>query len=136
MLVEHARNVMGITDASHAESSADGTQVVIPLSCSLDGESIEITITAASLLARLHSGARSVVELTTCNYGLDPARQQLASRGGMAISAIDGTGEVRAIERVDHPFFVGTLYQPQLRSTSAEPHPVWLGFVSACRTGS
>ena len=126
---------MGITDASHAESSSDGTQVVIPLSCSLDGTSIEVTLTAGSMLARLHGGARGVTEFTTCNYGLDPGHQQLASRGGMAISAIDDTGEVRAIERVDHPFFVGTLYQPQLRSTVDAPHPVWLGFVHACRVG-
>ena len=45
----------------------------------------------------------------------------------------DDTGEVRAVERTDHPLFLATLYQPQLRSTAAEPHPVWLGFLEACR---
>ncbi|HVM66389.1 MAG TPA: hypothetical protein VMU14_16085 [Acidimicrobiales bacterium] len=44
---------------------------------------------------------------------------------------MDDTGEPRAIERTDHPFFVGTLYQPQLQSTPQRPHPVWLGFVRA-----
>ena len=53
----------------------------------------------------------------------------------MVVSAVDDTGEVRAIERADHPFFVGTLYQPQLRSTPEAPHPVWLGFVDAVTSG-
>jgi CTP synthase (UTP-ammonia lyase) len=73
-----------------------------------------------------------VTESTTCNYGLDPAWQHVASTGGMVVSGVDDTGEVRAVERSDHPFFVATLYQPQLRSTSDAPHPIWLGFLRAC----
>ncbi|MEM9562159.1 MAG: hypothetical protein AAGA93_06065 [Actinomycetota bacterium] len=110
------------------------------LACSLVGVDIEIDITPGSLLDRLHrrhgaatdggspSGRR---ERTTCNYGLDPAMQTIADEHGMRISAIDDTGEVRAIERTDHPFFVATLYQPQLSSEPGAPHPVLVGFVEA-----
>jgi CTP synthase (UTP-ammonia lyase) len=133
VLVEHARAILGIGDASHAESSDEGTPIVTALACSLVGETIEVVLTPGTKLSSLHGGAASVAELTTCNYGLDPARQDVASSGGMIVSGVDDTGEVRAIERADHPFFVGTLYQPQLRSTAAEPHPVWLGFLEACR---
>lgn len=132
MLVEHARNLLGIVNAAHAESASDGEYVITPLSCSLDGERIDVQLRSGTRLAALHGGATSVTELTTCNYGLDPTRQDIASEGGMVVSGTDETGEVRAIERVDHPFFVATLYQPQLRSTPAEPHPVLLGFVTAC----
>ncbi len=38
MLVEYARNVAGIADASHTEIDSAGTPVVIPLACSLVGE--------------------------------------------------------------------------------------------------
>ena len=131
MLVEHARNLVGISDAAHGESSTDGTLVVTPLSCSLMGQTIDVAITPGTRLSALHGGVASVTEHTTCNYGLDPARPDIASTGGMVVSGIDDTGEVRAIERVDHPFFLATLYQPQLRSTPDEPHPVWLGFLDA-----
>jgi CTP synthase (UTP-ammonia lyase) len=131
VLVEHARHVLGIADASHAESAYGGDPVITPLSCSLDGMSIQIRIAEATILSKLHGGARSVTEFTTCNYGLDPARPGLASSGGMIVSAIDDTGEVRAVERTDHPFFVATLYQPQLRSSREDPHPVWLGLTRA-----
>src|SRR3954470_7459022 len=44
------------------------------------------------------------------------------------------TGEVRAAERIDHPFVVDTLFQPQLTSTPESPHPIWSAFVAAIAT--
>jgi CTP synthase (UTP-ammonia lyase) len=52
----------------------------------------------------------------------------------MTVAGTDDTGEVRAVERAGHPFFVATLYQPQLNSTARSPHPVFLGFVRAVST--
>ena len=49
----------------------------------------------------------------------------------MIVAATDDDGEVRAVERPDHPFFVATLYQPQLTSSHERPHPIWTGFVDA-----
>jgi CTP synthase (UTP-ammonia lyase) len=133
VLVEHARHVLGLDTASHAESMPDGDPIITPLSCSLDGQAVEVHLRARTTLSGLHGGAARVTELMTCNYGLDPARQDIASMGGMVVAAVDSTGEVRAVERTDHRFFVATLYQPQLRSSPDLPHPVWLGFLDACR---
>ncbi len=130
MLVEHARNVMGIQDAVHAEYGGAGTPVVTLLSCSLAESQIEITITPNSRLARIYGAARAT-EQTNCNYGLEPSFADIASSGGLTVSAVDDTGEVRAIERADHPFFVGTLYQPQRMSRPGAPHPLWTAFVRA-----
>jgi CTP synthase (UTP-ammonia lyase) len=35
------------------------------------------------------------------------------------------------IELSDHPFFLGTLFVPQLRSTPTDPHPLVTAFVQA-----
>ena len=120
-----------MSDAVHAESSSAGTAIVTPLSCSLAGQTIEVKLTPATRLWSLHRGASAVTERTMCNYGLDPEWQHVALEGGMAVAGVDDTGEVRAIERTDHPFFVATLYLPQLQSTVDAPHPVWLGFLDA-----
>ena len=40
-------------------------------------------------------------------------------------------GEMRAFELPDHPFFVATLFQPQLSSSFDAPHPIVLGFLRA-----
>ena len=74
-----------------------------------------------------------LIEHGTCAYGLAPNMQHFTSEHGMRIAATDLTGEVRAIERVDDPFFVGTLYQPQLRSTPGAPHPVFIGLLDAAQ---
>jgi CTP synthase (UTP-ammonia lyase) len=132
VLVEHARSLAGISDASHAEDTPDGTHVIKLLACSLMDQEIEVSLTEGSRLAALY-GKRQIVESTTCNYGLAPEMQHLAEQWGMRISATDATGEVRAVERPDHPFYVGTLYQPQLRSRPEAPHPVFLGFLEAIR---
>jgi CTP synthase (UTP-ammonia lyase) len=104
--------------------------VISALSCSLDGQQITVTLHPGSTLRRLHA-TTTVVERTTCNYGLNPRLQDIASGHGMTVAATDETGEVRAIERPDHPFFLATRYQPQLTSSPEHPHPALIGFVKA-----
>jgi CTP synthase (UTP-ammonia lyase) len=135
VLVEHARNLAGITDATHAEYGLGGTPVITLLECSLQDQRITVELAPGSLLEKLHGAAR-VVENTTCSYGLWPEVQHIAGEHGMRIAATDDTGEVRAIERSDHPFFVGTLYQPQLRSTPGAPHPIFAGLLEAAHAAT
>ena len=35
------------------------------------------------------------------------------------------------VERPDHPWFVGVQFHPELKSKPFEPHPLFVGFVSA-----
>jgi CTP synthase (UTP-ammonia lyase) len=129
-LVEHARNVEGIEDAVHDEYGVAGTSIVSLLSCSLVQSEITIDIKPGSRLARMY-GVLRIVERTHCNYGMNPLFASVASRGGLLTSAVDGTGEVRAVERADHPFFIATLYQPQRTSSPDAPHPILTAFVGA-----
>lgn len=135
MLVEHARSLAGIRDASHAEYGAGGTAVITALACSLQGREITVDLAPGSVLARLYGSTRAA-ERTTCDYGLAPNLQHLAEEHGMQIAGTDETGEVRAVERPEHPFFIGTLYQPQLRSTPDRPHPVFVGLLRAVLTAT
>ena len=135
MLVEHARTLLGIDAASHAEYDRGGVEVVTLLSCSLTESQIEISITPGTRLADVHAGESRRVERTHCSYGLSPDFAHIASAAGLRVSAVDDTGEVRAVERTDHPFFLGTLYQPQRTSSPEHPHPVWVAFVRAVAGG-
>src|SRR3981081_4605385 len=124
---------MGIRDAVHAEYGVAGTPVVTLLSCSLAESQIDITITPNSRLAEVY-GEHLVTEQTNCNYGLEPSFAHIAFSGGLTVSAVDKTGEERAIERVDHPVCVAPLYHPQRTSRPDAPHPVWTAFVRAAIT--
>jgi CTP synthase len=41
------------------------------------------------------------------------------------------TGLVEVMEMIDHPWFVGTQYHPELKSTVMNPHPLFVKFIKA-----
>jgi CTP synthase len=41
------------------------------------------------------------------------------------------TGLVEIVEIPAHPWFVGVQYHPEYKSTVANPHPLFVGFVKA-----
>ena len=104
----------------HNEYGQPGTPTA--LACSLNGTTITLNVTLGTRLTSIYDSTSPRVEMTTCNYGLAPGMQHLADSYGMTIGATDDTNEARAIERTSHPFFVATLYQPQLSSTPEHPH--------------
>ena len=81
--------------------------------------------------AALYGGALEVDEQYYCNFGLNPEYRELLEDGGLRITAADADGEPRVFELDDHPFYVATLFVPQMRSQPGRPHPVVAGFVQA-----
>lgn len=131
MVVEHVRNVLGFRDADHEETSPQAARLVITaLSCSLVGQEHEVELIEGSFARALY-GANSTFEDYYCNYGVNPAYVQLLEESGLFVGGVDGDGEVRVVERRDHPFFLGTLFVPQTRSTKRSPHPVMRAFAEA-----
>jgi CTP synthase (UTP-ammonia lyase) len=90
-----------------------------------------ITLASGSMLARIY-GRMSVQEQYLCNFGVNPKYVDTLSSGALRVAGADAEGVIRAVELPDHPFFVGTLFMPQLGSTPSHPHPVVSAFVKAC----
>ncbi|MNY66600.1 CTP synthase [compost metagenome] len=44
------------------------------------------------------------------------------------------SGLVEIIELKNHPYFVGGQFHPELKSTVANPHPLFVKFVDAAKT--
>ncbi len=130
-VIEFARNVLGMADAEHEETSPGAATLFISrLSCSLVGKSGRIRIRTGTRLAAIY-GREESVESFWCNFGVNPELSPQLESGGLKISATDDEGGVRAVELPDHQFFTGTLFIPQLTSTAAKPHPVMLAFLKA-----
>lgn len=131
IILEYARNVLGVADAEHEETAPEASKLFISrLVCSLKGRSMTITLQPDSLVARAY-GLTKVQEGYYCNFGLNPAYVEVLRSTALRIVGSDAEGEVRAVELPGHPFFVGTLFLPQLNSTPEAPHPLVLGFVKA-----
>jgi CTP synthase (UTP-ammonia lyase) len=131
MMLEYARNVLGFRDAQHAEYDPYASRLFVSeLACSLAGREMRLTFAPGSRVAAIY-GATTATEEYYCNFGVNPEYVPLLRRGPLAITGADAEGEVRVIELPAHPFFVGTLFVPQTRSTPERPHPLVLAFVAA-----
>ena len=131
-VVEFARNVAGIADAEHAETAPDaGSLVVERLACSLVGQERTVTAIAGTKLASF-CGDRPFIGFHWCNFGLAPAFVQKLSQHGLVISALADDAGVEGVELPNHPFFLATLFQPQVgASAHRHLHPLVSGFASA-----
>jgi CTP synthase (UTP-ammonia lyase) len=129
-MMEYAEAVWGVT-AAHAELDADAVNPVIaPLACSLVDQAGELHLAPRSRLASIY-GAASATEEYHCRYGLNPRYAERLATGSLRIAAVDAADDVRAIELDDHPFFIGTLFQPERSAFSGRSHPLIRAFVVA-----
>ena len=132
IILEYARNVLGLADAEHEESAPQASRLFISrLACSLTGRTMTIALRPGSMLADIY-GHTSVQEQYLCNFGINPEYVDSLSCGALKVVASDAEGAVRAVELSGHHFFVGTLFLPQLASTASKQHPLISAFVRAC----
>ena len=91
---------------------------------------MELRFESGSLVAQIY-GSTSAREEYYCNFGVDPGKVKLLASCRLRISGSDSEGEARVIELPGHPFYLGTLFVPQTRSTKRQPHPLVTAFVRA-----
>ena len=131
MIIEYARNVLGIEDAQHAEYDPYASRLFISeLTCSLAGRSMELQFASGSKVARIY-GRGSATEEYYCNFGVNPDVIPTLKKGKFQIVGSDAEGEVRVLELPRHPFFIATLFVPQTSSRPDRPHPLVNAFVQA-----
>jgi CTP synthase (UTP-ammonia lyase) len=130
-LLEYARNVCGLTSAGNAETgSGTDDPLIVPLTCSLAGHEGAVRVTAGSL-AEKALGAERTVERYQCSYGLNPAFLGILREHGMDFTGVDENGESRIAELPGHPFFLVTLFQPELGGDGGQVHPIIKAFATA-----
>lgn len=131
MVLEYARHALGFRDAQHAEYDPDASTLFISqLECSLAGKVMALTFAPGSRIAGIYASL-TAKERYYCNFGINPDCVEVLREGPMRFTGTDGAGEIRVLELPDHPFFIGTLYVPQARSTAARPHPLVTEFIKA-----
>ena len=123
--------MLGLRAAEHEESAPDAnTLVVSRLSCSLVGVTQSIQLVPDTLVAATY-GQAEVTESFTCNFGLNPLYQDQFLAGELQFVGFDNAGEVRIVELPTHPFYVATLFLPQVNSSPAQPHPLIVAYLRA-----
>jgi CTP synthase (UTP-ammonia lyase) len=130
-LIEFARHVLGLRDADHAESNPDTAMPLVSgLSCSLVGARGKVSLRAESHAARAFGRTESS-EAYHCNYGLNARYRHLLEGSALHITGEDEEGAPRVVELAEHPFFLATLFQPELSASTGQPHPLVQAFLTA-----
>jgi CTP synthase (UTP-ammonia lyase) len=60
----------------------------------------------------------------------------LYAHSALRIVGVDAAGEGRIIELPTHPFYIATLFFPQLRSVAEQPHPLIVAYLQAASSPS
>ena len=134
-LIEYARNALGFGEADHQKSHPQAAMPLISaLGCALVGVQARVRFTDGSILRRAYRAPQSV-ELYHCSFGLNSRYRRLIESGPLSIAAVDDQDEIRAVELDGHPFFVATLFQPELASAAegSPASPLVNAFAAACR---
>jgi CTP synthase (UTP-ammonia lyase) len=118
-VIEFAKNELG----------ENSNELIVPLSCSLVGIETTIYINENSKAHGIYQ-KNKIEEKFRCEYGLSEEAQGLVKKSKMQITGRDDNNQVTIIEIIDHPFFIGTLFQPQLSSKSGDSHPLLNAFLS------
>ena len=147
MVIEHARNVAGIEDASSTEFGDNPKHPVIATMAEqeaiVDGDgdlggtmrlgSYPADLTPGSIVAEVY-GATKVEERHRHRYEVNNAYREQLEAAGMVFSGISPDRtlvEYVELPREVHPYYVATQAHPELRSRPTRPHPLFVGLITA-----
>ncbi len=150
-LIEFARNVAGIEDATSIEFDEDAKNPLIYLIDSfIDANGEHQVRTTTSPLggtmrlgeykcevkegSNLHKAYNSniIYERHRHRYEANPKYRELLESKGLEVTG-ESNGLIEAIEVKEHPWFVGVQFHPEFTSRLQKPNPIILSFIKAAK---
>mgnify|MGYP000256487909 CR=1 FL=1 len=149
-VIEAARNMAGISDASSSEFSNDGTNIVGLMTewKSEDGSmqtraedddlggtmrlgEYPATLKAGSKVAEIY-GATDILERHRHRFEVNVAYKEKLEAAGLIFSGLSPDGRLpEIVELPNHPWFIAVQFHPELKSKPFEPHPLFASFIEA-----
>ncbi len=139
-VIEFARNVLGLADANSSEMEVTANPVIDLMEeqkgVTAKGGTMRLgaypcALKKGSKVAEAY-GAQQVMERHRHRYEFNNDYLERFEAAGMkAVGVNPDTGLVEVVEVEDHPWFVGTQYHPEYRSTVESPQPLFVAFVKA-----
>ena len=141
MVIEYARNVLGMEDANSPEFDQRTRHPVIDLMAEQRGLEDKggtmrlglypCVIQPGTLAARLYR-TEHVEERHRHRYEVNNAYRQALEEHGLIMSGLSPDGILVEMAEVrDHPFMIGCQFHPEFLSRPTSPHPLFSGFIEA-----
>ena len=145
-VVEYARHVLGLHDATTREVNPKSQNLVIDIIES-QKNNVEMgkyggtmrlgsyeAFVGKDTIARSAYGSDTIVERHRHRYEVNPAYVAALENAGLVFSGRSPDGslmEIAELPKSVHPFFLGTQFHPEFKSRPLDPHPVFKAFVEA-----
>ena len=140
-VIEYARDVLGLSDATSTEFDSFTNNPVIDLMADQKAISnmggtlrlgnYECSIKKDSLASKLYKEEK-ILERHRHRYEFNNAYREEFEKNGLVISGINDVNNlVEIIEIKDHPFFIACQFHPEFKSRPTRPHPLFDGFIKA-----
>jgi CTP synthase len=141
--VEFARNVLGLKDAHSTEMNPATKSPIIAMmeeqkAITQMGGTMRLgaytcDLREGSHISELYNSHR-ITERHRHRYEFNNEYMSAFEEQGMVPSGTNPeTGLVEIVEVEDHPFFIGTQFHPEYKSTVEAPHPLFVAFVKAAK---
>jgi len=148
MVIEYARTVVGLSDASSSEFDPDTKFPVIAtmeeqVDIISDGDMggtmrlglYEAALTPGSIVESVY-GASSAFERHRHRYEVNNLYRDDIAKAGLVFSGTSPDGklvEFVELPRDAHPYYVSTQAHPELRSRPTHGHPLFVGLIAAAK---
>lgn len=139
-VVEFARNVAGLKEASSIEFGSSGDPViglmpgqpeVVGLAAPMRLGSFPCKLQTDSISHKAY-GEDLVYERHRHRYEMNNGYRDLLVEKGLHLGGVSPCEQlVEIIELPAHPWFVGTLFHPEFKSRPTNPHPLFVSFMQA-----
>jgi len=140
-VIEFARNVLKLKDASSTEMNPDSKHPVIDLMEEQKkivdlGGTMRLGAYPCNLKksSKAYSvyGKKSISERHRHRYEFNNKYLEEVEKAGLKATGINpDTKLVEIVELQDHPWFIGSQFHPELKSTVLNPHPLFVKFIEA-----
>jgi CTP synthase len=140
-VIEFARNVLGLKEAHTTEIAEETPDPVINMmeeqkSISNMGGTMRLGAYKCTLKPNSHTAiaynTENISERHRHRFEFNNEYQEQFEKNGMiATGKNPESGLVEVVEIPSHPWFVGTQFHPEYKSTVAIPHPLFVAFIKA-----
>ena len=153
-VIEAARSLAGVSHANSTEFGPTDEPVVGLMTEWMRGNELETrraegdlggtmrlgafraSLAAGSKIAEIY-GDTQISERHRHRYEVNTAYRERLEAKGMRFAGMSPDGLLpETVELIDHPWFIGVQYHPELKSRPFEPHPLFSSFIAAAKAQS
>ncbi|QCE32276.1 CTP synthase [Acetobacteraceae bacterium] len=144
-VIECARSLAGIKDASSTEFDQQKTPMIVELEQAYHGkenapQNLGGTMRLGAYPAQLQKdshiakiyGSEKISERHRHRWEVNSDYKDQLEKTGLIFSGMSPDGCLaEAVEYPDHPWFIAVQYHPELKSKPFDPHPLFVSFIQA-----